>query len=159
MSDVGSGLIKLAYRGVAGFVVLLLMFVVGVTGTALSFAGGIIIATSWIPLAYPEILSEVHILGIFGQGTTSPLIVTAFLLIAGILFMAIGFLFLVFTYFIGKGAIQIDKQLSSTVDRTFSGTDRISKLERLAALRERGIITETEFEREKERILGPNDEE
>ena len=159
MSDVGSGLIKLAYRGVAGFVVLLLMFVVGVTGTALSFAGGIIIAISWIPLAYPEILSEVHILGIAGQGTTSPLIATAGLLVAGIVLMALGFLFLVFTYFIGKGAIQIDKQLSSTVDRTFSGTDRISKLERLAALRERGIITESEFEREKERILGPNDEE
>ncbi|MHA1978059.1 MAG: SHOCT domain-containing protein [Candidatus Hodarchaeales archaeon] len=158
MSDVGSGLIKLAYRGVAGFVVLLLMFVVGVTGTVLSFAGGIIIAISWIPLAYPEILTEVPILVIGTQGTTSPLIATAGLLLAGIVLMAIGFLFLVFTYFLGKGAIQVDKQLSSAVDRTFSGTDRISKLERLAALRERGIITDSEFEQEKERILGPKTE-
>jgi hypothetical protein len=155
MSDVGSGLIKLAYRGVAGFVVLLLIFVVGVIGTVLSFAGGIIIAISWIPLAYPEILSEVPILVIGTQGTTSPVIATAGLLLGGIIFLAIGFLFLVFTYFLGKGAIHIDKQLSSAIDRTFSGTDRISRLERLAALRERGVITESEFEREKERILGP----
>ncbi|MHA2173777.1 MAG: SHOCT domain-containing protein [Candidatus Hodarchaeales archaeon] len=155
MSEVGSGLIKLAYRGVAGFIVLLLMFVLGVTGIALSFAGGVLIAVCWIPLAYPEILNEVNILVIAGNGTNDPVIATAALLIVGIFVLAIGFFFIVLTYFIGKGAIEVDKEISYAIDRAFmsSGKDRISQLERLAVLRDSGILTEAEFEQEKNLIL------
>ena len=155
MSEVGSGLIKLAYRGVAGFIVLLLMFVLGVTGVALSFAGGILIAVCWIPLAYPEILNEVSILVIAGEGTNDPVLATAALLIAGVFVLAIGFFFIVLTYFIGKGAIEVDKEISYAIDRAFmsSGKDRISQLERLAALRDSGVLTEQEFDNEKNLIL------
>ncbi len=155
MSEVGSGLIKLAYRGVAGFIVLLLMFVLGVTGVALSFAGGVLIAVCWIPLAYPEILNDITILVIAGEGTSDPVIVTAALLIAGIFILAIGFFFIVLTYFIGKGAIEVDKEISYAIDRAFmsSGKDRISQLERLATLRDNGVLTEQEFDQEKNLIL------
>jgi hypothetical protein len=35
-----------------------------------------------------------------------------------------------------------------------SGSDRISQLERLAKLREQGVLTDSEFQAEKARILG-----
>ena len=46
----------------------------------------------------------------------------------------------------------MDKELSHMVDKTFSssGNDRISNLERLALLHERGVLTDKEFEREKQ---------
>ena len=43
MSNINAGLIKVAYRGVAGFFVILFMFVLGVTGFALAFSGGLIL--------------------------------------------------------------------------------------------------------------------
>ena len=104
MSDVSSGLIKLAYRGVAGFFVLLLMFIFGAVGVALGFAGGLVTALSWIPLAYPEILTEFPIIVIGEQSVTDPVIASLALLIAGLVLLAVGFLFLAITYMIGKGA-------------------------------------------------------
>ncbi|MFX0123429.1 MAG: SHOCT domain-containing protein [Candidatus Hodarchaeota archaeon] len=155
MSDVSSGLIKLAYRGIAGFFVLLLMFIFGVVGIALGFAGGLVTALSWLPLAYPEILTEFPIIVVGEQSVTEPAIAFLALLITGLILLAVGFLLLAITYMIGKGAVIVDKELASIVDSAFSGSgkDRIARLERLAALRDRGVLTEKEFEREKESIL------
>ncbi|UCG04730.1 MAG: SHOCT domain-containing protein [Candidatus Heimdallarchaeota archaeon] len=45
------------------------------------------------------------------------------------------------------------------VDNAFSGAgkDRITRLERLAALRNSGVLSEKEFEREKSLILEPEE--
>ncbi len=155
MSDVSSGLIKLAYRGVAGFFVLLFMFIFGAVGVALGFAGGLVTALSWIPLAYPEILTDVPIIVLGEQSVTDPVIGFLALLIAGLILLAVGFFFLAITYMIGKGAVIVDKELASIVDNAFSGTgkDRITRLERLAVLRDSGVLTDKEFELEKALIL------
>ena len=58
MSDVSSGLIKLAYRGFAGFFVFLFMFIFGVVGFALGMAGGIVIGD-----AIREVADLIQILG------------------------------------------------------------------------------------------------
>ena len=155
MSDVSSGLIKLAYRGVAGFFVLLFIFVFGVVGIALGFAGGLVTALSWIPLAYPEILTQFSVIMVGEQSITDPVLASLVVLIAGLILLAVGFLFLALTYMIGKGAIIVDKELANIVDNAFSGSgkDRVARLERLAALRDRGVLTEKEFEQEKALIL------
>ena len=153
MSDVSSGLIKLAYRGVAGFFVLLFMFVFGVVGIALGFSGGLVTALSWIPLAYPEILTQFPVIMMGEQSITDPVFASLLVLLTGIILLAVGFLFLALTYMIGKGAIIVDKELASIVDNAFSGKDRIARIERLAALRDKGALTEKEFEREKALIL------
>ncbi|MFX0015752.1 MAG: SHOCT domain-containing protein [Promethearchaeota archaeon] len=156
MSDVSSGLIKLAYRGVAGFFVLLFLFVFGIVGVALGFAGGLVTALSWIPLIYPEILVDVPIMVIGNQTIISdPVIASFILLITGLILLAVGFFFLAITYGIGKGAVIVDKELAGIVDKAFSGSgkDRLSRLERLAALRDSGVLTDKEFEHEKALIL------
>ncbi|MHA2224634.1 MAG: SHOCT domain-containing protein [Candidatus Hodarchaeales archaeon] len=154
MSDVSSGLVKLAYRGVAGFFVLLFMFVFGVIGITASFAGGLVVALSWIPMASPEILSEINIFFGSSQSITNPVLATLALLIGGAVLLAAGFFFIVITAIIGKGAIIIDKEIASIVENAFSsGKDRISSLERLATLRDRGVLTEKEFMLEKDLIL------
>ncbi len=155
MSDVGPGtLIKLAYRGVAGFFVLLFLFTLGVIGGALSFAGGLVTALSWLPLAFPELLTYMVVDSkpIF---IDTPELATLALFVTGIVLLAVGFLFLTLTYLLGKAAIVVDKELSHVVDKMFvsSGRDRISNLERLASLRERGILTDEEFEKEKRLLI------
>lgn len=155
MSELSSGLIKLAYRGIAGFFVLLIMFVFGVTGFALSLAGGLITALSWVPMAFPELL-EREIIWAGTSPVTDPVLASLLLLFAGLILLAVGFLLLAVTFVIGKAAIVVDKELSHSIDRAFAsaGRDRISRLERLAALRDRGVITPEEFKQEKANILG-----
>lgn len=158
MSDVGSGLVKLAYRGFAGFFVVLMMFVFGVVGVSLALSGGLITALSWIPLAYPELLDNVDIFVIGSRSLTSADagLATVALLVAGLILLAVGFVFLVITFVIGKAAIVVDKEVAQIVDKAFipSNKDRLSRLERLASLRDKGVLTDEEFQREKEFLLG-----
>ena len=158
MSDVGSGLVKLAYRGLAGFFVVLLMFVFGVVGVSLALAGGLVTALCWIPLAYPELLDNVNIMVIGSTSLTSADagLATVALLAVGLILLAVGFLFLAITYIIGKAAIIVDKEVAHVVDRAFvpGNKDRLSQLERLANLREQGVLTEEEFQKEKGLLLG-----
>lgn len=159
MSEISSGLVKLAYRGIAGFFVLLIMFVIGVTGFSLALAGGLITAFCWVPMAFPELLEDIRFV-VFDSASgsvpiTDPVVASAILLFVGLILLAVGFLLLAITFVMGKAAIVVDKELSRTVDRAFASgkSDRISRLERLAALLERGVITPEEFEREKALIL------
>ncbi|MHA2074329.1 MAG: hypothetical protein ACW97X_06905, partial [Candidatus Hodarchaeales archaeon] len=71
MSDVGSGLVKLAYRGFGGFFIVLIMFVFGVVGISLALAGGLVTALCWVPLAYPELLDNVNIMVMGSRHLTS----------------------------------------------------------------------------------------
>jgi len=155
LSEVSSGLVKLAYRGVAGFFVVLFLFTFGVVGIALSFAGGLVTALCWLPMAYPELLTNVDIIVVGSQSVTDPVIASVALFLAGLILLGAGFFSLAITYVMGKGAIIVDKEVAGIVDKAFagSGKDRLSRLERLAALRDRGVLTDKEFELEKELIL------
>ncbi len=158
MSDVGSGLVKLAYRGFAGFFVVLIMFIFGVVGISLALAGGLVTALCWLPLAYPELLDNVSIMVIGSTSLTSADsgLATVVLLAAGLILLAVGFLFLAITYIIGKAAIVVDREVAHVVDKAFipGKKDRLSQLERLANLRDQGFLTEEEFQREKGLLLG-----
>ena len=89
----------------------------------------------------------------------NPEMITPLLIVIGIILVCIGFLLLIFTYSIGKGAIIVDKEISSAIDKNFRSKDRLSQLERLANLRERGVLTEEQFEAERTRILSSSTEE
>lgn len=130
------------------------MFVFGVTGFALSLAGGLATALCWVPIAFPDLL-DAEIIWAGSAPVTDPALASLLILIVGLVLLAVGFFLLAITFVIGKAAIVVDKELSSSIDRAFatSGGDRISRLERLAALRDRGVITPEEFEREKAIIL------
>lgn len=158
MSDVGSGLVKLAYRGFGGFFVVLIMFIFGVTGASLALAGGLVTALCWIPLVYPELLDNVNIMMIGSTSLTSADagLATVVLLAAGLILLAVGFLFLAITFIIGKAAIVVDREVAHVVDKAFipGKKDRLSQLERLANLRDQGFLTEEEFQREKGLLLG-----
>ena len=157
MSEVGPGtLIKLAYRGLAGFFVLLFLFIFGVLGFTFSLAGGLITVLCWIPIAFPEVLDYTFVANNEPIFTSNPELATVALLTLGIIFLMIGFFFLFITFVIGKGSIVVDREISQMVDRTFtsSGNTRLSQLERLTALLEKGVITRDEFEEEKAIILG-----
>ncbi len=149
-----ASLIKVGYRGIAGFFVGLFMFTLGVTGGALAFSGGVVLALSWIPLVYPEIVEYGTIEGTGAQFLIdNPELITPLLIVIGLILVAVGFLLLLLTYSIGKGAIIVDKEISSAIDRNFRSKDRLSQLERLASLREREVLTEEQFEAERARIL------
>lgn len=158
-SSVWSDLVKLAYRGFAGFFVFLFMFTFGMIGLILSFAGALITVLSWIPLAYPEILDAVTTLDAdgmvgFSVDTADPVLASLALLLAGLILLGVGVFFLACTYGIGKGALIVDKEVASIVDKAFSSDkDRLTRLERLAALRDRGVLTDDEFEYEKELLV------
>ena len=159
MSEVGPGtLIKLAYRGIAGFFVLLFMFITGVLGFTFSLAGGLITVLCWVPIAFPEVLSAIPMTVNNNQAIfiNNPELAAVVLLAIGIIFLMLGFFFLFLTFVIGKGSIIVDRELSHMVDRTFipSGSTRVAQLEKLGDLLERGLITRAEFEEEKALILG-----
>jgi len=152
-----SELIKLSYRGIGGFVVLLLVFIFGVVGFALAVSGGLITALCWTPLAFPEVIDYSNV-EIWGRAVSDPVFITGILLLIGLILLAVGFFFLALAFTIGKASFIVDKELSQAVDRAF-GTprerrdDRIYQLERLAALRDRSVITPEEFEQEKAKIM------
>ncbi len=157
MSDVGSGLIKLAYRGFAGFFVILIMFIFGTVGISLALAGGLMVALCWIPIAYPEILESLPVtVGNVVLSSADAGFATVVIFVVGLVLLAVGFFFLAITFIIGKAAIVVDKEVAQVVDRAFvpAQKDRLSQLERLAALRNQGILTDDEFQREKELLLG-----
>ena len=156
MREVGAGtLIKLAYRGVAGFFVLLFLFIFGVLGFTFSLAGGIIAVLCWVPIAFPEVLNYAFMVNGEPMFISSPELAAVALLAIGIIFLMLGFFFLFITFVIGKGSIVVDRELSHMVDRTFTSSNnrRLSQLERLTALLEKGVITRDEFEDEKALIL------
>ena len=155
MSDVGSGLIKLAYRGIAGFFVILFLFIFASIGVSFTLAGGISVAFCWIPAIFPEILDTVTISVGVPITSANAEIAVLVVLIVGLVLLAVGFFFLAVTYIIAKGAIIVDKEVAQLVDRAFvpSKKDRISRLERLGALHNQGVLTDEEFQQEKNLLL------
>ena len=110
---------------------------------------------SWLPLAFPELAAYAFVIDGEAIFINNPELAALTLFIVGLVILAVGFLLLALTYFLGKAALVVDKELSHMVDKTFSssGNNRISSLERLALLHERGVLTDKEFEREKQLLL------
>lgn len=157
-----SELIKAGYRGIGGFFIVIFVFTFGVTGIALLISGAAVLAFSWVPLAFPEVL-DTGMMEI-GGGTTvdDPVLAFVILLFIAALLIALGGAFSAAAFYLGKGAIFVDRGLSQAVDRNVPSireivasrsSDRIARLERLGELREKGILTEEEFQREKAHIM------
>jgi hypothetical protein len=153
-----SELVKLAYRGLGGFIAVVLMFSFGVTAFALFMAGvGIIIGAVYV-FINPSILND-WTFNIGGSHITDPLIVSLALLFATIILFALASLFVGLVLLIGKSALALDEELGKIVDKSIaplaSATkgDKYSQLERLGALHQQGTITEEEFNKEKAKIL------
>ena len=82
------------------------------------------------------------------------LAVFTFLVVAIVLFV-IGGLFTALTFLIAKVSLAIDRELEKMVDANVGGyrDDKISKLERLGNLKDRGVLSEQEFQKEKAKLL------
>ncbi|MFW9993778.1 MAG: SHOCT domain-containing protein [Candidatus Odinarchaeota archaeon] len=165
-----SEVVKIGYRVFGGFIAFIVLFSIGVTGFALTLAGGLVLALSWVPFAYPELLTDqVITVGSSWAPITDPAVVFVILLIVGLTLLGIGGLLLVGAFLIGKGFLVIDRSLSQAIDGTLHpasdvsprvsyykpvrATDKITQLERLAELRNSGVLTEEEFEQEKTLIM------
>ncbi|MHA2270873.1 MAG: SHOCT domain-containing protein [Candidatus Hodarchaeales archaeon] len=137
-----SELIKAGYRGIGGFFIVIFVFTFGVTGIALLISGAAVLAFSWVP--------------------KDPVLAFVILLFIAALLIALGGAFSAGAFYLGKGAIFVDRGLSQAVDRNVPSireivasrsSDRITRLERLGELREKGLLTEEEFQREKAHIM------
>ncbi|MFX0114446.1 MAG: SHOCT domain-containing protein [Candidatus Hodarchaeota archaeon] len=157
-----SEVVKTAYRGIGGFFIVIFIFSFGVTGFALLLSGAVVLAISWVPLAFPEVLEEGTWQMGSGSGIEDPILASSILVFVALLLIALGGLFSALAFYIGKGAIYLDRGLSRAVDKSFPSireltasrsSDRIARLERLGELRDKGILTEEEFKREKAHIL------
>jgi hypothetical protein len=145
-----SELVKLAYRGFGGFIAVVLMFSFGVTAFALFMAGvGVIIGAVYV-LINPTIINDWNF-NFAGSHITDPLIISLTLLFVTILLFALASLF--------KSALALDQELGKIVDKsipplatTIKG-DKYHQLERLGNLKQQGIITEDEFNKEKAKLL------
>lgn len=157
-----SELIKAGYRGIGGFFIVIFVFTFGVTGIALLFAGATVLALSWLPLAFPEILDEGQMQVGNGTAVEDPVLAFVILLLVAAILLGLGGAFSAGAFSIGKGALYLDRGLSQAVDKSVPSireitasrsSDRISRLERLGELRDKGLLSEEEFDREKTHIL------
>ena len=166
-----SEVIKIAYRGFGGFILFTLILTFAVTSLALLISGIAVVALSIYVLISPDILQTLSV-SFFSGKITEPMTASIILFLSGILITLIGSVFLALTNIIWNYSLKIDKGLASyfdskvpktgvLIDRmrnqpattTLNPTDKISKLERLAKLKEQGILTENEFLQEKQLIL------
>jgi len=155
-----SELVKLAYRSIGGFFAVLLMFIFGATGSVLIFAGAGFVVGAVYMVINPQIIDTLSITRIeFGQINTLTsadvgLAVFAFLVVTVVLFV-IGSLFIASIFQIAKVSFAIDRELEKMVDANVGGSrdDKISKLERLGNLKDRGVLSEQEFQKEKAKLL------
>ena len=138
----------------------------GVTSFGFFIAGAFSIVFGILILINPNILAEITV-NMFTSRVTDPNIAFFSLFVVGIIIIIFGALFLVLTSSILKWAGIADKKLAVFVDKNVpktgkvlekvkghsEPTDKLSKLERLANLKERGILTEEEFQQEKRLVL------
>ena len=168
-----SEILKVSYRGLGGFIVLTLIFAFAVTSLALLISGIAVIALSIYIVINPEILQTITV-NFFTSKITDPGTASILVFLAGILVILLGSFFLALTNGIWHYSLKIDRGLSNYFDSTVPRTgeliervkrpneitdpqDKISKLERLAKLKEQGILSDSEFEQEKQLILKQKD--
>ncbi|MHA2294496.1 MAG: SHOCT domain-containing protein [Candidatus Hodarchaeales archaeon] len=172
--------VKVSYRGFGLFILFILMFSLGLSGLIITIVGGVLLAFSWAPIAYPEILNYLDIGGSWIH-ITDPEIAFLILLFVGVILLGVGILLLITTFVIGKSALFLDDELSKLVDQAIPplGVDPHSKkveyytpqryyslprktgvmpqLELLTDLRDRGVLSEEEFHHEKAQIMRRNE--
>ena len=170
-----SEVIKIAYRGFGGFILFTFILTFAVTSLALLISGIAVIALSIYVLINPDILQTFSV-SFFSGRITDPTTASIIVFFSGILIILLGSGFLALTNIIWNYSLKIDKGLASFFDskvpktgvlidrmkgqpatHTINPVDKISKLERLAKLKEQGILTENEFQQEKQLILKEKD--
>ena len=171
-----SEVLKISYRGFGGFLLLSLIFTFATASFAFLVSGVAIIALAIYILINPAFLEVVPVMFISTR-ITSPLIASALSMVLGIIIILLGSGFLALTNGLWNYGLKLDKGLSRYVDTKVPKTgellervkkttvnhdnehprDKISKLERLARLREQGVLTQSEFEQEKQMILKEKD--
>ena len=168
-----SEVLKITYRGFGGFILLTLIFAFAVTSLALLISGIAVIALSIYIQISPSILDTITV-NLLTTRITNASTASLLLFFTGILIILLGSGFLALTNFIWNYSLRLDRNLSKYVDSNIPKTadllerrkgnqvlttpnDKISKLERLAILKEQGVLTETEFLQEKQLILKEKD--
>ena len=153
-----SELIKFGYKSIGGFFAVLFMFVFGVTAFALILSGALIVTMAIYGTLNPSFFELIPV-QVFSSQISDPGVTAFLLLIAAIILIAVGSLFLGLTFLIARSAKIIDQELEKIIDRNIaplsgsSPPDKISQLERLGNLRDRNVISEAEFQKEKAKIL------
>ena len=161
-----SEILKISYRGFGGFLALTLIFSFAVVSFSLIITGVACIALAIFVFINPDILQTVTV-NFFNTRITDPTIASGIIFVSAIVLILLGSVFLVLTNGIWNYSLRADKGISRYVDANVpktgtlinrmrnspEPTDKISKLERLGKLRQQGVLTEAEFEQEKQLIL------
>ena len=170
-----SEVIKVGYRGLGGFIAITLAFAFGVSSFAFFVVGAVAIALGVVIVINPQILQDIPV-QMFSTRVLDPTVAFIALFVVGMVVIVLGVLFLSLTSAILKASVLADKRLSIFVDKNVprtgevidkvktktarheqEPTDKLSKLERLAKLKENGTLTEEEFLQEKRLILKEKD--
>jgi len=117
-----SEIIKVGYRGIGGFFVIIFIFTFGVVGIALLGAGAGVLAFSWVPLAFPE---AVH-LEESESPWNDPVFASLAMLLVAVILIPLGAAFAAIAFYIAKGAIYLDRSLSQAVDKSVPSVREIT---------------------------------
>ena len=148
-------LLKFLIRLVGGFILFTIVFPIGVTGFALSFAGLLVAVLCWVPMAFPELLDAEFTMTAIGI-TPTPEFAMVVMLVVGITLLVVGICLVILSYYIIKGSLAVDKSMSRAVDEAWGEShqpNKLSQLEQLSILRAKGVLTDEEFDREKSILL------
>lgn len=157
-----SEVLKVSYRSIGGFFALIFMFVFLMTGFSLFLAGIVLMVIVVVILLQPDLLADFPIKIGANYRVLDPVTAIALLSIIFVILIALGTAFVLLAIYTGKGAMVLDRNLSQMVDknvprmkdlRNNKKLDRLSQLERLTSLHERGALTNAEYEQEKALIL------
>lgn len=164
-----SEVIKISYRSFGGFLFFSFMFLFAASSFVFLVGGIIILGLSVFFLIDPSILEIIPVMFIDTR-ITDPMSAFIMGLIIGIFVVLLGLGFYVLTIRTWNYGLRLDRGLSKYVDSKLPQAshllkrsnkvsdqrelpDKLSKLERLANLKEKGTITDSEFEQEKQLIL------
>ena len=163
-----SEVVKIGYRGFGGFLGFSFLISFAIASLAFFVTGALMIAFSIFVVMEPSILQDISLnvfhTRIYDVGTAFGLII-----FVGLLMILLGGVFLALTSYLAKTMFALDRELSLYVDKKVpktgevidklkdQKTDKLSELERLARLKESGVLSEEEFQQEKRLILKGKD--
>lgn len=149
-----SQLVKIGYKSIGGFFAVLFMFVFGVNAFAFILAGALVTAITLYGFLNPSFFDLIPV-QILGSQIADPELTGFLLLLVAVILFVVGSLFLGLTFLVAKSAKVIDRGLDKLVDNNIAprSSDKITQLERLGNLRDKNVITEVEFQKEKAKVL------
>lgn len=152
-----SEIIKLGYRSLGGFIAVIFCFAFGVSAITLYFVGAGILALAIFIQLDSSLLETLNVQAL-GAPITDPTMAAIILIIGAIIVFVVASVFVGLIFLIIKSVGRIDQELSKVVDRNITPiqglrADKISQLERITKLREKGTLSDSEFEKEKAKIM------